>query len=648
MPPKRKQKPPEGSEERSSTIVISLHAAVAAAAKAICVNGDDIDGVRQSLGQDILRVTDASSRIAVLMSWLINLYLAWLPEEAFDVDPIDHALLTAAATLCNRLTDDAGAKQQPLLKQCFNECFLPLFPPDFPWPRADRAGNYNAALARDILVNFQVYQDKPLDDHVVGYLRAVFSVSKALARHSWIRAKQRHPHAKDFVPPTPRAQAPSCDSFLQHTACILAQRRQQSPILLRRDMLHAIQQRHDEIALAQAHDDAMDVETQNTANMRPGKLFGLFPIRKIRQAFAAIDTRNMVLWANTNRILSSVAPDNLIEAFFPRRAGWTPGRQIKTDGVRAALTYTRVVPVRTSGAGTTRGAKKKKTKKRKQDDGTAASVEHTEETNKVDLDRARRGIYKLEDVAPGSLSDTTDWEAFDPGLTYLFTGSDGTSLSRKQWRFEIGADVAVRKANARQVEIQSVLDETSRASLKSASVASIQLSIQTWLRGWTRQWKHYTARWWGHQRFRQYIREQRALARIANRVLGPEDPRTGERPRIAVFGDGVFPASVKGVPPAPVTKVRDYLGRFGRVVLVPEYNTSKTCSRCWRYMRRHASVHATMHCNQSSDADPRKGCSWTWDRDINAARNIADLFEAHMAGAPRPAVFCGPSHFIFG
>jgi len=118
MPPKRKQKPPEGSEERSSTVIISLHTAVAAAAKAICVNGDDIDGVRQSLIQDILRVTDASSRIAVLMSWLMNLYLAWLPEEAFDVDPIDHALLTAAATLCNRLTDDAGASSKPLIRVC--------------------------------------------------------------------------------------------------------------------------------------------------------------------------------------------------------------------------------------------------------------------------------------------------------------------------------------------------------------------------------------------------------------------------------------------------------------------------------------------------------------------------------------------------
>jgi len=632
MPPKRKQKPPEGSEERSSTVIISLHTAVAAAAKAICVNGDDIDGVRQSLGQDILRVTDASSRIAVLMSWLINLYLAWLPEEAFDVDPIDHALLAAAATLCNRLTDDSGGAQQPLLKRCFVEQFLPLFPHDFPWPRADRAGNYNAALARDIMVNYQVYQDKPLDDHVVSYLRAVFNVSKALARHAWTRAKQRHPHAKDVVPPNaPRVLAQGCDSLMQHTACLLAQRRQHSPILLRRDMLQDIEHRHTQ------SEEQMEVD----GNFRPGKLFSLFPLRKIRQAFAAIDTRNMVLWANANRVLSSVAPDNLIEAFFPRRAGWMPGRQIKTDGVRAALTYTHTVPKRTSGADTTRGTKKKK---HKTANGTAA---HTEEPDKVDLDHARSGMYKLEDVIPGSLTDT-DWEAFDPGLTYLFTGSDGTSLSRKQWRFETGADVAVRKANARQTEIQNVLDETSRASLKSASITSIQASIRTWLRGWTRQWKHYTARWWGHQRFRQHIREQRALARIANRVLGPEDPRTGVRPRVAVFGDGIFPVSVKGIPPAPVTKVRDYLARFGRVVLVPEYNTSKTCSRCWRYMTRHAKIHATMHCNQSSDADPVKGCSWTWDRDINAARNIADLFEAHMAGAPRPAVFCGPSHFIFG
>jgi len=104
-----------------------------------------------------------------------------------------------------------------------------------------------------------------------------------------------------------------------------------------------------------------------------------------------------------------------------------------------------------------------------------------------------------------------------------------------------------------------------------------------------------------------------------------------------VFGNGVFPSSMKGVPPAPVTKVRDHLARHGRVVLVNEFRTSITCSRCFARMKRHEQVHTTMHCANHSDSHQR--CPWSWNRDVNAARNIALIFKVHMAGEDRPRAF---------
>jgi len=52
------------SIERSSAIIVSLHTAVAAAAKATCSNDEDLNAIRESLFNEILRVADASSRIA--------------------------------------------------------------------------------------------------------------------------------------------------------------------------------------------------------------------------------------------------------------------------------------------------------------------------------------------------------------------------------------------------------------------------------------------------------------------------------------------------------------------------------------------------------------------------------------------------------
>ena len=63
------------------------------------------------------------------------------------------------------------------------------------------------------------------------------------------------------------------------------------------------------------------------------------------------------------------------------------------------------------------------------------------------------------------------WEAYDPGLTTLYEGHHDTRMSRKQWRFETGAEIAVERANKRDIiGILPVLHHLPSGSLKSASV----------------------------------------------------------------------------------------------------------------------------------------------------------------------------------
>jgi len=249
---------------------------------------------------------------------------------------------------------------------------------------------------------------------------------------------------------------------------------------------------------------------------------------------------------------------------------------------------------------------------------------------RINIRTAPNGMFDLETLLPDDIFANDNphlWEGFDPGLTTLYQGNYGTKMSRKQWRFETGADRAVRKANQRNMTIQPVLEQLSHASLKSANARTIAACLtQVWIPNWDRLWAHFGARWWGQQRFKQMVKHQRVLDSIANDVLGPDHRR------IAVFGNAVFAPSTPGQPPAPVTKIRNYLARKGRVVLVDEFRTSKTCHACLNLTEQNVKMHVSKHC--------KNVCHWTWNRDVNGARNIGTLFRAHMAGLPRPAIMC--------
>ena len=116
-------------------------------------------------------------------------------------------------------------------------------------------------------------------------------------------------------------------------------------------------------------------------------------------------------------------------------------------------------------------------------------------------------------------------------------------------------------------------------------------------------------------------------------VVGKE-VAPGARPerarRVVAFGNGSWCASRKGAPPTPVTLLREHLARFGCVVLLDEYLTSKTCAACGSRMQqvvRGGVATRSFHCEQ---------CAKDVDRDANAAHNLLKVFDAYMAGTGRP------------
>jgi hypothetical protein len=232
-------------------------------------------------------------------------------------------------------------------------------------------------------------------------------------------------------------------------------------------------------------------------------------------------------------------------------------------------------------------------------------------------------MYNLTDLLPDDYYSNDNphlWEGYDPGLATLYEGNCGTRMSRKQWRFETGTERFSNKINKRNSAILPILQHLE--SFKSASTLVMCERLRNWILHWDNLWEHFGARWWGQQRFHQMIKRQQVLDKIANDVLGHDHSR------IAVFGDAVFAPSFRGMPPAPVSLIRNYLARKGRVILVDEFRTSKVCHQCHNITMQHRSTHATKHCQSV--------CHWSWNRDRNAARNIALLFKYHMAGLDRP------------
>jgi len=54
---------------------------------------------------------------------------------------------------------------------------------------------------------------------------------------------------------------------------------------------------------------------------------------------------------------------------------------------------------------------------------------------------------------------------------------------------------------------------------------------------------------------------------------------------------------------------------------------------------RYNKVHKVLHC-KTNVGQNTSGRQTTWNRDVNASKNILNLLQQEMAGMPRPAAFC--------
>ncbi|KAJ8102065.1 hypothetical protein POJ06DRAFT_76308 [Lipomyces tetrasporus] len=132
--------------------------------------------------------------------------------------------------------------------------------------------------------------------------------------------------------------------------------------------------------------------------------------------------------------------------------------------------------------------------------------------------------------------------------------------------------------------------------------------------------------------------------------------------KVVAYGDGQFGSAMNGKRAAPVKKMRKHLRWYATVVAVDEYRTSRVCSKHNEQQRDRTGLGDEedegggtcqtapdlIHIHAQRDANGAKGpslhpvlfcnkCHTVWNRDVNAARNIAWIFwwmRVHGEGRP--------------
>lgn len=175
--------------------------------------------------------------------------------------------------------------------------------------------------------------------------------------------------------------------------------------------------------------------------------------------------------------------------------------------------------------------------------------------------------------------------------------------------------------------------------------------------------KHRGERGYRKMRFMRYTKRQMAIIAICD-MIAP----SGQVSEVG-FGDwnGGAKSSISRRTSGPIKAVKQELQRrhHVRFHILDEYNSSKTCCLCHgrltnmranttrkkRKMNeygklitedvvRFGNVHKVLHCKSGGQRDSISCKGTTWNRDVNASRNLLLLLELKLQGKGRPPAFC--------
>lgn len=139
--------------------------------------------------------------------------------------------------------------------------------------------------------------------------------------------------------------------------------------------------------------------------------------------------------------------------------------------------------------------------------------------------------------------------------------------------------------------------------------------------------------WLQKQKMRKFVKRQRALETLTARFCGTTN-KVEQKNVVIALGDADLRGNIRGLPPVASKAWVKHIMHCAIVVLVNEFRTSLLCSKCHKAMHQQSECFRVKRCLNSD-------CSRSfWNRDVNAAINILDLFLWAAFGEPGKSGWC--------
>tara|TARA_R100001163_G_scaffold65029_1_gene60826 strand:- start:81 stop:2150 length:2070 start_codon:yes stop_codon:yes gene_type:complete len=265
--------------------------------------------------------------------------------------------------------------------------------------------------------------------------------------------------------------------------------------------------------------------------------------------------------------------------------------------------------------------------------------------NHLKINNAVKKEYKISE-----LDSDTHLIGNDGGHRFMFTMTDRdgnlTRCSGKEYRHMTGMKERLRRINIRKDSVE-VLKEMCKWSLKCSNVDSYLENLSNQFKIWKQVVKEYNRNFYRKLRFSSRIKKTKTFYELGERIQG--------RYKKVLIGWGDGGTNQKGLKGhhMPLKEFKKHLlsTRSGiSAYEVDEYYTTKKCWVCksdtvkvmykkevedqdGNISLKHFVNYGLRRCNNNE-------CRILWDRDVNACKNILEVFLCYLRGEERPEYLC--------
>ena len=313
-------------------------------------------------------------------------------------------------------------------------------------------------------------------------------------------------------------------------------------------------------------------------------------------------------------------------------------------------------------------------------DGTGVSIQRRRrvERDEDDVADARRTTFEAsrqeclvaigEDGEAGDDSLRPVLVGVDPGMGDIVTCASSIGERRRfgSGRFSEEAGYNVSRRRTTKWNLQT---EATVRAIPSPNTTDLAAHATAYLAALPGLLNHRAERGYRSMRFFRYVGKQKAVESVCDLVA--------PRHKLAIVGFGDWSNLGHGIRrtcSGPVKEIKRRLSRRPNVLFrsVDEFRSSCVCSCCHgrlTNMRAHSmvrrrvwpeaedegegrqpslqlvavphnKVHKVLHCRNSVEsAVVQRCCGATWNRDVNASKNILSFLRAWIDGEPRPSAF---------